>query len=179
MKYLLAHRYAQALYEISKSGNNTEQIHSDLKNLLQIISESNHFADFIHNPVIHFKKRREILSKLFQGKFDAMTNRFLGFIATKDRLAILQEICIAYGDIYLKENDIVRAKITTSVELSKHQISALEQHLKLRLRKEIESDIVVDPNLIGGIKVQVGDFVQDFSIRSQLDQFRKNLLKEQ
>lgn len=176
MSTLLSKRYAQAIFDAAIKLDKVETIYEDLTALGNIVRSSEEFKAFITNPALKQAYRDEILVKLFKDRCDSLTTKFLLFLSFKGRLDILSYICLAFEDFYLAHKNIIKIKIISSSPLSTQQVNAISQHLKLRWRKEVQSEVVVRPELIGGIKIQIGDQIHDSSIFHILESFREQIV---
>jgi F-type H+-transporting ATPase subunit delta len=169
--------YTQALFEVSKDLRQCDQVHKDLKNILQIIKNTSELETFLRNPAIPSTVRQNAIEKIFKKFIQPISYQFIKFLEYKNRLSILKETCTYFESLYLDEQGVARVKITSSVDLSGQQVKEITGHLKKRLKKEIEPDLHVDAKMIAGIMIQHGDIVYDYSARTQLDRFRNNLIK--
>jgi F-type H+-transporting ATPase subunit delta len=172
----LARRYARALFELCREHRNLEPVHQDLKKIKRLLEESDELVRFLDNPVIPPAKRESIIKEAFHGKVEAVTYRFLLFLEAKRRPAYLGAICEAFDHLYARAHGIVRTQWTTSSELSTHDIHLMTEHLKKKLGLEVSADRKADPDILGGIKVRVGDVVYDYTLRAQLRKFKQNVM---
>ena len=172
----LARRYALALFEVCREHHSLEPVHRDFKKIKQLLDESNEFVRFLDNPIIPPAKRESILKEVFHGKIEAVTFRFLLFLEAKRRAAYWGAICEAFDHLYTQAHGIVKTQWTVSSELSTHDSHSLTEHLKKKLGLEIEAERKTDPGLLGGMKVQVGDVIYDYTLRAQLRKFKQNVV---
>lgn len=177
MSYSIAKRYAQALFDLSCETDACKSVSGDLKKIHKLINESDEFTAFLYNPVIPLKKRQIILEDILKNKVSTLTRKFILFLNVKNRLSLLKNICQVFEQLFLDVNGILRVKITSNITLNNSQVRDISKHLKSRLKKDIELYLNDDPSLLGGIMIQEGDTIYDYSLRAQLDQFRKNLIK--
>ena len=177
MSYSIAKRYAQALFDLGCETNACESVSDDLKKIQKLINKSDEFIRFLHNPIIPIDKRQTVIENIFKSKVHDLTCRFIHFLNVKNRLDLLRSICQVFEKLYLELNGVLRVKITSSVTLNKNQVQEITKHLKARLKKDIDPYLQDDPALLGGIKIQEGDTIYDYSLQRQLEQFKKNLIK--
>jgi len=177
MSYSIAKRYAQALFDLSIKTNESETVSHDLLKIEKLINESDEFATFLHNPVIPLETRQTILDDILKNKVEPLSRRFILFLNVKNRLDLLGDVCQVFEKLYLELNEILRVKITSSTALDDGQVGEISKHLKSRLQKNIEPTVINDPSILGGIKIQDGDTIYDYSLSTQLEQFKKNLIK--
>lgn len=177
MNDAIAKRYTQALFELCQEQNTCEQVRHDLKEISALIDESEELLDFLYNPVIDFDLRQGIIKKIFKNQTNTLTYQFISFLNSKNRLNVLKEICPIFESVCLNATGVSKVTVTSSIILNKGQLQDISKQLKSRLKKEIEAQFVIDPAMLGGIKIQDGDTIYDYSLRTQLEQFRKNLMK--
>lgn len=173
MSAAIAQRYAQAFFDVGEELSNIETLHHDLQKINHLVDQSNDLASFLKNPVVPGEKRRAILKDIFYGKVDALTYKFILFLEAKGRLAYLKSICPVFDRLRAGARGILRAKWNSSAELSPHDVHALTDYLKSEFdSKEVEVSRHVDPGILGGIKIQVGDTIYDYTLQAQLKKFK-------
>lgn len=177
MTYSIAKRYTQALFELSQEQNTSEQVRRDLKKINVLIDDSEELLEFLCNPVIAFNLRQGIIEKIFKNQTDAPTYQFISFLNSKNRLNVLRDICQIFESLSLNATGVSKVIVTSIMTLNTGQLQDISKQLEFRLKKKIEPQLVLDPSLLGGIKIQHGDTICDYSLRTQLEQFRKNLIK--
>lgn len=173
MSAAIAQRYAQALFDVGEEFSKIETLHHDLQKIDHLVEQSEDLAGFLKNPVVPAEKRRAILKDIFHGKIDPLTYKFILFLEAKGRLAHLKSICPVFDRLRAGARGILRAQWNSSVELSPHDVHALTDYLKSKFDgKEVEASRHVDPRILGGIKIQVGDTVYDYTLQTQLKKFK-------
>ncbi len=173
---LTANRYAQALFDLCKENSWLEIVYEDFKNLYNLLDIEEGFEELLQNSFLSHQNRLDILKSLFEGKLDDVTYRIVVFLEEKKHLNMLRAIIKLFINSYLEYKNIIRITIISSVYLNTQQINAISHHLKLKFRKEIEPELVIDPALLGGFKIRIGDIIYDYSIQTQLTRFHKQLL---
>ena len=176
MVNILAKRYARALFDYSPQEDSVNAVYRDLAYLKEVIQNSPEFKNFLQNPTFSFLERHSIIKNLFEGKISPVLLNFILFLSRKNRLDSLNAICEAYGSLYRETHGILPVKIISGLPLSKEQSSLIARHLGEKFHKEIEPQFTVDAGLLGGIKVQIHDDVYDFSLKTQLENFKAKLL---
>ena len=148
----------------------------NLKTIHQLIADSEDFVKFLEDPTVPSTLQKIILEKILKDKITSQAFKFILFLIEKKRLALLKDICGHFEKLYLESEGIVQAEITSSVPLEKDQIKELCVQFKNKLKKEIEPQFKIDSQVLGGIKIKVGDVIYDYSLRFQLEKFRHALL---
>ncbi len=175
MSYLISRRYARALLDVSLEAGKEEAVYRDMKAILRLMDDSLELREFFDNPVIPSEKRRRILDGIFSGHVDSLTHRFVLFLEEKGRLLFLRSMGEAFERLYLRYKGITEVKITTPSGLSSHQLHAVVEHLQSRWGAPIDPHVEIGAGLVGGVRIQRGDTVYDYSLRAQLEKFQKNV----
>ena len=175
MSYMIAQRYAQALFDLSQERANLTAVYHDLQKISDLVNRSVDLKHFLDNPVIATEKSQAVLQEIFHGKIDALTFKFLLFLGQKDRLRHLPSICAIFSDLYEHAKGILRTKWTSSVELSAKDVHETTDYLKRKFNKDVIAEQEVDPGFLGGIKIQAGDTIYDYTLRTQLKKFQETV----
>ena len=171
-----AKRYARAFFQLASEQQELDAARNDLLSLRRLCSDSDDFHSFIKNPVLPEEQRTSILHALLDGKAHPTTLRFLRFLASKNRLAELEPICDTFEQFYCEQNNLLKVVITSASVLTPEQTDSIRQRLETRFGKTVETEAELDPTLLGGFKVKVGDTIHDYSIQAQLQRFREQLI---
>ena len=174
-----AKRYAQALFEFSIQQDSLDAVHGDIKFFLNLISTTTELRSFLQNPELSSPQRQKIIDALFKDRVAPLSHKLLSLLIRKNRLDILESVCEIFINLYMDYKNIIRVTVTTPKNLAKDQIELICQKLKSRFRKEIQPTMEIKPELIGGFKLQLGDLIYDFSIQSQLEKFKRNIINAQ
>jgi F-type H+-transporting ATPase subunit delta len=177
MTYSVSRRYAQALFDLSRETGQVESVRRDLQSLSQLTGGSADLVSFLSSPVILSRRRREILELMFKEKLGELTNRFLLFLEDKNRLNLIEDMCVVFEQLYLEFKGVVKVNIVSAVSLGEGQVQAVSLRLKSKFNKDIELSSQVDPAILGGAKLQKGDTVYDYSFQSRLEKFRKQVME--
>lgn len=176
MSAATAKRYAKTIFKVANEANQLDAIASELKALKDLLEKSKGLQDLFSNPVISSNQRVSLLGEIFKNKVSPQLFGFLLLLERKNRLNILSLIIDEFELLFFDKRQIARVKISTPFPVSSDQIQSITQYLQTKLRKKIEPHVEIEKSLLGGLKVQVGDVVYDYSLRTQLDRFKKQLL---
>jgi F-type H+-transporting ATPase subunit delta len=177
MSYQATQRYAQALFDVNTGTGSLDRIHRDLTNVYQAIEKSKAFDSFVHNPLIPPKKQMDIIKKMFQKRIHRASLKYLLFLTQRGRLNLFKKICEQFDDLYYNAKRVAHVRIFTSAPLNIDQLDMLKKHLKVKLKKSVRTQVFLRPDMIGGIKIGIGDEIYDYSIQSQLNAFRESVIK--
>jgi F-type H+-transporting ATPase subunit delta len=174
----IAKRYAKALFEIAEETKKLEKITNDVVFIDSLIRSSRELQLFLKSPIIKEDKKREVLKEIFSdSRVDPVTLKFIMLLVEKKREDILHDIVKVYQQIYDEKMGIVSAKVVTAVEVGERLKKKIEQKiLELTGAKKVKASYRVDPSIIGGIVIRVGDTVYDASIRRRIQLLREQLI---
>ncbi len=171
-----AHAYAAALAELAEENNAVEPVANDAGALREALSDNPEFADFLKNPSIEESEKQTVLDNALSDAHQLVKN-FVGLMNSRGRLGILPETLEAFEVLLDEKLGKVEADLTVAQKLDD---DALER-VRSRVGKAFGRDAVVhqyvDPEIIGGLVLKVGDQVIDASVRRQLEAMRERLLK--
>lgn len=171
-------RYAEALAEVTASFDTAERtrVREELRGFRSAVHESFDLANLLHNPSVASGDRLEVLTAVLTklGVSDT-TSRFLRLLTERGRMPLLDGIVEAYERIDDARAGIVRARITSASELAPETLQRVTAALEARTGRKLDVQVDVDPELIGGLRAQVGSLVFDASVRSELHRLRERL----
>lgn len=172
----LARVYAEALLALAEQGNAADAVGAELHTTAaDVVGQNPTVAAFLNNPAVTPKVKLPVLGAAFDGTSD-LFKKFLHVLAENNRLGLLREIDVAYQGIRDTQAGRVRVRVRSAVPLTPAQQTALTGTLKQSLNKEPILNVRVEPELLGGLVVQVGDRVYDTSVRTRLDNLRNTLM---
>ncbi len=174
----IAARYATAVFELARDGNELDALERDVDTLDAAISESADFRDLIHSPVYSRDAQGSAIAAIADkmGVSGVVANT-LKLMATKRRLFVLPQLVGSLRNLIADEKGEVTADVRAASQLSAEQQTSLAATLKKSVGKDVKMNITVDESLIGGLIVKVGSKMIDTSIRSKLAALQ-NTMKE-
>ena len=173
----VASRYAKSLIDLAQEKGVLEQVHADMQLFAKTVKENRDFKLFLGNPIINHGKKLSVLKSLFTGKVNDMTLRFFLLITEKNREAVLDGVATEFIRQYNALKGIEKAQVTTAVPLTPESRAQLNQKVVQLTGKSIQLEEKVDPAIIGGFLLRVGDKQVDDTIRTSLRAL-KNKFKE-
>ena len=163
----IARPYAKALFSLAQEKNQIESWLGELKELAAVVQDEKVIA-FIEQPETGASEKAETLKGLVGIKNVELAN-FITVLAEQKRLLVLPEIYAQYQDLTLIHNSTKSAVIYSAYELSSQQLADVTDILTKRFNSKLDVVAKVAPELIGGIKVEVGDQVLDLSVQGKLN----------
>ena len=173
----VARVYSQAILDLAESQGLSEQVGGELAELARHVAEDPEFADFLASPLIDAGERQAALEKILRGRVSDLLVDALQVVNRKERMILLPGIAEAFRQELRDLRGRVDVRVKTPVALS----DALRQQLRQAAQRFTgrEADLVetVDPALLGGMVVQIGDEKIDASVASQLKDLSEALLE--
>jgi F-type H+-transporting ATPase subunit delta len=178
----IAKSYANALFTLTIEQGSVEEVCRDMELVQTLLAQNPELIKVLGSPIIKSAKKREIITAILQERVQIITLRFLHLLVKALRVGYLKEIATQYIVLYLEWKGIRTVKVRSVVPLSDDTRQSLLTKLRKDLNAEVQLEEVLDPRLIGGFVVQVGDTRYDASIRSKLNkldrQFDINIYKK-
>ena len=172
-------RYSRALFEVSKEAGELEKIEADLKNFQSLHDNSLELKYFIENPTNTIETQNKILNLLSEklGFSKNLTNFFL-LLIKKRRIFFAKKIIISFLRLCSKKRGEIKASLISSKELTSVELESINKELSLSMGATIKFDYKVDQDLIGGLKLQLGSFMIDTSIKNKLKKYEQKMLEK-
>lgn len=171
-----ASRYAKALLELAIENNKVDAIAKDMKHLATVCAENPDFIKFLNSPVVRADKKISIFSEIF-GQFDKITTLFVNLIFTNRREFLFAEIALSFNDQMKAYKGIVPMTITSASPLAASTRESILSKIRGSVKGQLEITEEIDPELIGGFIVRMGDTQIDASISNQLNNLKQRLTK--
>ena len=167
--------YAKALFEAAQEQGKLEPVGEQLGQLVEAEREVPELRELLRNPQLDPRARRAALEDVLGGTEELLRN-FLLVLSDKGRAGQLEEIAAEFERLVAEAAGIVHAELTTAVELSDDEADKLLGQIEQASGRKVEATRAVDPDLIGGIVLQVGSHRLDASVRGRLDRLRRQLV---
>lgn len=165
----VAYRYAKSLLDIALEQGQLDQVHQDMTLLAETCTESADLRQLLKSPVVRGDQKGRVLNRVFAGRIGKVVLTFLDVLLRKGREGLLLDITRAFQEIYREHKGIVVCKVTTAVPLSATEREEVRRITAPRFPgKTIEIQTFVDPSILGGGIIQVGDLQWDASVRNKL-----------
>ncbi|MFT4524260.1 MAG: F-type H+-transporting ATPase subunit delta [Granulosicoccus sp.] len=178
----VAKRYAKSLLGLATELNQQDVAFADMNLLASTIDDSHDLANLLSSPVVRPDLKQSIMSKIFGNQFSELTTKFINLIIDKGRESQLRYIASNYVAQYKKGKDINTATVRTASKLLPDALAKIEALVKEQTGGTVELKEIVDPELIGGFVLRIGDKQLDTSILSELKdlrgEFDKNLYEK-
>jgi F-type H+-transporting ATPase subunit delta len=170
-----ARRYAEAVFEIARRDGTLERWRDDLRLAADVVTEPQ-VARVVDNPSIPFGTRREILGKLLEHRVTPRAYNLVLLLASRGRLSAAPAVAAEYTRLVDRERGVVVATVASAVPLEAAELDAIGGRVREMTGARAEITTVVDPALIGGVTVRIGDRLIDASVRGRLERLRDRIV---
>ena len=171
-------RYSRALFEVVKEANVLEKTENDIKNFESLLKNSLEFKNFVHNPTLSKENQNNVIQLLAEKlNFSKNLKNFLLLLVEKRRIFFVEKIIDSFSRLCSQKRGEVKASLISSKELSEAELDSISKELSSSTSSTIKFDYKVDKELIGGLKLQLGSFMIDTSIKNKLNKYKQRMLE--
>jgi F-type H+-transporting ATPase subunit delta len=176
---IVARRYAQALMNLAGQPKQIEPVAVALDEIADAISGSAELQAFLSEPKVALSAKEAVVEQLLaKAGPPPLVRTFVRFVTRKRRIELLDEIRREFHELADERSGRAKAVVTVAAQLSAPQQTALRERLSaLTGKKDVQLDVRVDPNILGGLVARVGSTVWDSSLRNQLSRIQQALVK--
>ena len=171
-------RYSRALFEVAKETSDLEKIEKDIKIFQSLLNSSLEIKNFIHNPTQSKDNQNNVIKILAEKlNFSKNLKNFMFLLIEKRRIFFVEKIIDSFLKLCSQKRGEVKASLISSKELSEIEIESISKDLSSSMGSTIKFDYKVDKGLIGGLKLQLGSFMIDTSIKNKLNKYKQKMLE--
>ena len=168
--------YARALFEVAEERDLIDQIHDELTQFADALSENRQLAVFFFSPYFSTEEKKEGLKKAVTGADPAFMN-FIEALIERHRMPAIFRIKAQYQDLWEDARDLLPVELTSAIELDSATVKSIGERVGEQTKRTVELKSMVDPDILGGIVLRVGNVILDASIRNRLEQLRKQVAR--
>jgi len=174
----LTRRYAKALVELAVEEQAIDRYGEELATINAVLAREGLLRQLLDSPTLALEKKAAMLTDLAAAlALSPRMSDFLGLVLSKGRISYLPQIEDTYRRLADELSGVLRARITSAVELDAAQQQAIGASLEKQTGKKVALNVSVDPQLIGGVKAEIGGRLFDGSVRTQLQRIEESLTK--
>lgn len=171
----IARVYATALYEAAEEEGRVDEVRRDLGAFVQAMEDSPDLRQLIAAEEISDMRKTQVLMELTEGG-DELVRNLLRLLVAKSRESELPAIYRAFVELVEEARGIVHVEVVSAVPLTAPLQEALKAKIESSLHKTVELTLTVDEEILGGLRLRIGDRIADASIRHRLDRLRALLI---
>ena len=165
-------RYAKAILDIAQTSGKADAVNNDMKSIVNAVSESSDLKDFLTSPIIKIEVKKSALSEIFSNVQNE-TNSLFHLLFENKRFEILEAIAIQYNKLFDESNGIEVAKVTTAFPITAELETKVLAKIAEFSNKKITIQNIIDPTIIGGFILRVGDQQYNASVANKLSELKR------
>jgi F-type H+-transporting ATPase subunit delta len=170
----VARVYADALFEAAKDTDKLDEIHEQLGQLADAVASEHDLQVFLFSPYFSSAEKRDGIASAVTGAEPELVN-FLELLAEKHRMPAIFRIRNRFDELWAEENKRLEVTVTSAIELDQSVIDHIGAEIEKQTGRTVELTSEVDPDILGGLVLRVGNMVLDASLRSKLERLRKEV----
>jgi F-type H+-transporting ATPase subunit delta len=171
-------RYSRALFEVARESGELEKVEEDVKNFQFLLNNSSELKNFFHNPTQSVYIQNSVVNLLSEKlNFSKNLKNFFFLLIEKKRIFFILKIVDSFLKLCSKKRGEIKAFLISSKELSESELENIRKDLSTSMGSTIKFDYKIDKELIGGLKLQLGSFMIDTSIKNKLKKFKQQMLE--
>ena len=169
--------YVQALFETAKARGRFPETVKDLEKVARLLRENPELKRILLHPAIPRERKSALIDRLLAPHLDPLVRNFLRLIIDKRREEILKFILDGYKSVADLIGGVARATVQTVIPLMEERLARIEEILKRLSGKRVEIKTEINPEILGGLVIRIGNTVIDGSVRSHLENLRRRLME--
>ena len=170
----IAQVYARALFEVAREQQKLDEVREQLGQFADALNANGDLRVFFFSPYFSTEEKKDGLGGLVEGADETVLN-FLEALLERHRMPVIFRIRDEYGRLWDAENRLLPVEVTSAVDLDDATVKSIGERIGEQTGQRVELTSKVDPSILGGIVLRVGNSILDASIKHRLDQLRKHV----
>jgi ATP synthase F1 delta subunit len=172
----IAEVYARSLFEVAKEQDALDEVRDQLNEFAEALESNRELSIFLFSPYFSSDEKKEGLERAVSDANPIFMN-FLEALVERHRMPVIFRIRARYASLWEEENQLLPVGVTSAVELDESTVENIGKQIGEQTGRKVELSSEVDPEILGGIVLRVGNFILDASIKNRLNQFRKQVAR--
>lgn len=169
-------QFATALFDLAKKHDCVDQVNESLQFVASLYKDDRSFRLFFFTTKVQPREKVEVLASILGERVHRIVLEFLGLLAERKEHELLKETASAFDLLYRDRMNMVRVTAITSVPMGEQEYGTIYRKLESLLARRIQMNTDIDPRLIGGVKLRIGNVFLDGSVATQLEKMKQSLL---
>jgi F-type H+-transporting ATPase subunit delta len=170
----IAEVYARALFEVAQEHDDLDAIHDELDEFADELSENQDLQTFFFSPYFSSEEKKEGIGKVLDSANEHFV-RFLELLAERHRMPVLFRIRRVFDGLWAEENKLLPVTITSAIELDEKTVEQIGKQIEEQTGRRVELSATVDPEVLGGLSMRVGNMILDNTVRGRLDRLKREV----
>jgi F-type H+-transporting ATPase subunit delta len=172
----IAEVYSRALFEVAKEHDALDRVHDELGQFVDALEQNRDLQVFLFSPYFSSEEKKEGVTRVVSDADPRFVN-FLQLLAERHRVPVIFRIRRGFDAMWAEENRLLPVTVTSAVELDEGLVREIGRRIEEQTGRRVELSSNVDPDVLGGLIVRVGNMVLDASIRNRLESLRKQVAR--
>jgi F-type H+-transporting ATPase subunit delta len=172
----IAEVYSRSLFEVAQEHDVLDRVHDELDEFADALDQNRDLQVFFFSPYFSSQEKKEGIEQAVEDADERFVH-FLGLLAERHRLPAIFRIRREYDRMWAEENRLLPVSVTSAVKLDERVVHDIGKRIEDQTGRRIELESTVDPGIVGGLVVQVGNMVMDASIKARLERLRKQVAR--
>ncbi len=172
----IAQVYSRALFQAAEDQDKLDVVREQVGEFADALDDNRDLAVFFFSPYFSTEEKKQGLDKVLDGADDIVRN-FLELLIEKHRMPAVFRIRRAYDALWEEANKLLPVEVTSAIELDRDTVKQIGDKIGERTGRKVQLESKVDPDILGGIVVRVGDRILDASIANRLESLRKQVAR--
>jgi F-type H+-transporting ATPase subunit delta len=172
----IADVYARSLFEVAKEHDVLDRVHDELGEFTEALSDDRTLQVFLFSPYFSSEEKREGVKKIVSDADERFVN-FLELVAERHRMPAMFRIKREFDALWAEEHKLLPVTVTSAVDLDEGLAEEIGKRIQEQTGRTVELSSNVDPDVLGGLMVRVGNMVLDDTVRNKLERLRKQVAK--
>jgi F-type H+-transporting ATPase subunit delta len=172
----IAEVYARALFEAAKENDVLDRVHDELGEFAEALDTDRNLQVFLFSPYFSSEEKKQGVKRIVSDADPRFLN-FLELLAERHRMPALFRIRRRFDSLWAEENKLLTVTVTAAVELDEELVNSIGERIAEQTGRQVDLSSKIDPDVLGGLQVRVGNMVLDATVRNRLEQLRKQVAK--
>lgn len=172
----IAEVYARSLFDVAKEQDALDEVRDELAEFAEAMNSSRELTTFLFSPYFSTDEKKDGLKRVVKDASLTFMN-FLEALLERHRMPVIFRIRARYESLWEEENKLLPVRVTSAIELDKNIVKQIGEQIGEQTGRQVELSSEVDPDILGGVVLRVGNFILDVSIRNRLNQLRKQVAR--
>jgi F-type H+-transporting ATPase subunit delta len=172
----IAKVYARSLFEVARDQGKLDDVREQLGQFADALDDDRSLTTFFFSPYFSTDEKKDGLHKAIDGAEPIFLN-FLELLLEKHRMPVIHRVRRDYDQLWREENKLLSVQVTSAIELDEQIVKDLGDRIAEQTDRRIDLTTIVEPDILGGIVLRVGNSILDASIRNRLEQLRRQVAR--
>ncbi len=168
--------YSRALFEVAQEHDILDEVHEQLGELADAMSGNRELQVYFFSPYFSSQEKKEGIDKVLEGANEHFV-RFLELLAERHRMPAVFRIRREFDGLWAEERKLLEVSVTSAVDLDQEVLDTIGRRIEEQTGRHVDLVSKVDPDVLGGLVLRVGNMIMDASVRNRLERLRRQVAK--